>query len=239
MLTADLINLPYLQAQAGSQVARAGQTYYLQGRAQVTSVEDRRAVIAVRGSQPRPYVVQIFHEQQWLMVGCTCPHAAKHVTCKHIIAAAFQLRDHLIANPPNPWREVLTATLPPPRRRTTSMVLLFSLVQRGAAWALTPYTIAERSLPEAVVADPKALLAALRSPDVLSQAKIPRFARPSASAVAESRACVSDTVGTRSPRRAGSNREEHESESEELEGHEGRERIRGARRQTTGKGEVN
>jgi non-specific serine/threonine protein kinase len=173
MLTADLIDMQHLQHQAGPRVARAGLAYYQQGRAKVLGIQSHAATIAVRGSQPRPYAVEITQQQQWLLAECSCPHAATGITCKHIIAAAYQLRDHLIAHPPNPWREVFAATRQP-RRRTGAMLLLFSLVRRGTTWSLTPYTIAERALPEDALEDAAALLKALKSPQLISQAKVPR-----------------------------------------------------------------
>ncbi len=176
MLTADMININihYLQAQAGQLAARAGLSYYRQNRTEVISVEAHKAVIAVRDSQSQPYTVQIYQQNQWMLAGCSCPHAARGVTCKHIIAAAYHLLDHLTAHPPNPWREVLAATKAPRRRASAGAMLLFSLVHRGTSWALTPYTIAERALPDCALEDPAALLRALKSPQVIAQAKTPR-----------------------------------------------------------------
>ena len=152
MLKADLINIEYLRMQAGGKAAREGLSYYRQGQARVLSAEAHKALIAVQGSQPRPYTVEIALQQQWLMVGCSCPQAAKGFTCKHAIAAAYQLRDYLIEHPPNPWREVLSASRPP-RRRAGGATLLFSLVRRGTTWSLTAYTLPERALPDGALDD--------------------------------------------------------------------------------------
>jgi len=133
-----------------------------------------QAVFEVAGSQKKPYTVTITSDPYGVITDCTCPHAAKGALCKHVVAAAHTLADHLIAHPLNPWRSVFASFQALPRRRPTPMRLVFSLLERGATWTLMPYTIAERVIPQAVMDDPVALHRHLMTKDVLIQAKIPR-----------------------------------------------------------------
>ncbi|HBW52337.1 MAG TPA: serine/threonine protein kinase [Herpetosiphon sp.] len=132
-----------------------------------------QALFAVHGSQENPYTVTIISDQHWLISDCTCPYAAKGVICKHVVAAALYLYDQLVAHPPSIWRSIFANIQPPTRRRQNSMLLIFSLIERGASWTLVPYTFAERVIPQPVMHDPVALHKHLNTSAMLKHAKIP------------------------------------------------------------------
>ncbi len=88
-----------------------------------------------------------------VLVFCDCPFADydEDVICKHGVAAALFLRDHLQQSAPVPWEDVLsravrTSSSPTPRR--PAEFLFFSLQARGNSWAVVPYTVASTFFPE-------------------------------------------------------------------------------------------
>ncbi|WP_240614520.1 SWIM zinc finger family protein [Herpetosiphon llansteffanensis] len=154
MLTAEILNIPALRAEAGQRVAQAGEIYYREGRVRLRELTGEQAIFDVSGSQAYPYSITIASDQFGLIGYCECINADKGELCKHVFAAALALFDRLEAQPLNPWRTVFANHQVPTRRRQNPMLLVFSLQERGFTWTLVPYTITERAIPQAEIADP-------------------------------------------------------------------------------------
>ncbi len=147
-----LLNVEHLIAHAGASIAARGRAYYAQKwRLRVQHVSAEQAIVRVRGSQT--YTVEFMRAGSAVLVFCDCPYADydEDVICKHGVAAALFLRDHLTENAPVPWADVLsqvvrTSASPAPKR--AAELLFFSLQARGNSWMVVPYTVAAGFFPE-------------------------------------------------------------------------------------------
>src|SRR5215211_1435112 len=103
------LSVERLIARAGATIAARGRAYYAQKwRLRVQHVSAEEAVVRVRGSQQ--YTVEFMRAGGRVLVFCDCPYAGydEDVICKHGVAAALFLRDHLKQNAPAPWEDVLS-----------------------------------------------------------------------------------------------------------------------------------
>ncbi|HEY0323593.1 MAG TPA: SNF2-related protein [Pyrinomonadaceae bacterium] len=147
-----ILNIERLMARAGAGVAARGRAYYAQKwRLRVQHVSADEAVIRVQGSQR--YTVEFMKDGNRVLAFCDCPYAGyeEDVVCKHIVAAALFLRDHLKQNTPVPWEDVLSQavrTSSSPASKRPAVFLFFSLQARGNSWAVVPYTVASTFFPE-------------------------------------------------------------------------------------------
>src|SRR5215204_2645570 len=146
------LSVERLIARAGATIAARGRAYYAQKwRLRVQHVSAEEAVVRVRGSQQ--YTVEFMRAGGRVLVFCDCPYADydEDVICKHGVAAALFLRDHLKQNAPVPWEDVLSQavrTSPRPEPKGPAEFLFFSLQARGNSWAVVPYTVAARLFTE-------------------------------------------------------------------------------------------
>ncbi|MDT5269905.1 MAG: non-specific serine/threonine protein kinase [Acidobacteriota bacterium] len=146
------LNVERLLASAGPTIAARGREYYAQKwRLRVQQLSAEEAVVRVRGNQQ--YTVEFMRDGDEVLVFCDCPYADydEDVVCKHGVAAALFLRDHLKQSAPVPWEDVLsqavrTSSSSAPKR--AAEFLFFSLQARGNSWAIVPYTVASTFFPE-------------------------------------------------------------------------------------------
>jgi non-specific serine/threonine protein kinase len=153
-LSPAALNVERLVRRAGATVAARGRAYYNQKwRLRVEHAGAEEASVRVQGS--RRYLVEFTLEGGDVELFCDCPYADydEGIICKHKVAAALFLRDHLEDRAPVPWEEVLTqAVRESPRGATQPRpeeFLFFSLQSRGSSWAVVPYTVAASFFPEA------------------------------------------------------------------------------------------
>ena len=145
-LSPATLNVERLIARAGVTVAARGRAYYAQKwRLRVQHVSAGEAVVRVQGSQR--YEVEFLQNGGRVLAFCDCPYAGyeEEVICKHVVAAALFLRDHLKQNAPVPWEDVLSQvvrTSSNPALARAAEFLFFSLQARGSSWAVVPYTVA-------------------------------------------------------------------------------------------------
>src|SRR5215212_12017437 len=139
-----ILNVERLAARAGATIAARGRAYYAQKwRLRVQHVSADEAFVKVQGSQR--YEVEFWNEGGRVRAFCDCPYAGyeEDVVCKHVVAAALFLRDHLKQNAPVPWEDVLSQavrTSPSHEPKGAAEFLFFSLQARGNSWAVVPYT---------------------------------------------------------------------------------------------------
>jgi non-specific serine/threonine protein kinase len=145
------LNVERLIARAGATIAARGRAYYAQKwRFHVQRVSAEEAVVKVRGS--RQYTVEFMEDGNSLLAFCDCPYAGydEDVICKHAVAGALFLSDHLKQNAPVPWEDVISQATRNPSRPTSkepSAFLFFSLQSRGNSWIVVPYTVASAFFP--------------------------------------------------------------------------------------------
>ena len=156
ILTVDTLNIPRLLRLADRNTIQRGQTYYAQRRVILRSIEKDRAELAVRGSAPQPYNVELDMADGLAYLMCDCPLGGNDpdTVCKHVVAAALTVRDYLAAHPRVTWDSVLSQAVAQTSRRAApspTLLLLFSLQKRNSVWGVFPY-----SLPASAFLDPQA-----------------------------------------------------------------------------------
>lgn len=151
-LLSAALNVEGLISRAGSAVAARARVYYQQPwRFRLEHLSQDEAVIRVQGSET--YHVEFFLEDRGKVLAlCDCPYADEEprVICKHKVAAGLYLRDYLKRSVPSEtWESVLTKAVRSSRsaQETAGKLLFFSLQQRGASWAVVPYTVAAGFFP--------------------------------------------------------------------------------------------
>lgn len=142
---------------AGATVASRGRAYYGQRwRLKVERVSAGEAAVRVHGSQR--YTVEFVLDDDDVTVLCDCPYAdyEPDVICKHGVAAALFLSDHLQHHAPAAWDDVLARAVrndSRPAAKHPAEFLFFSLQSRGSSWAVVPYKVAASFFPEAAGRD--------------------------------------------------------------------------------------
>ena len=129
-----------------------GRVYYAQKwRLRLQNFGEYEAVVRVQGSEM--YRVEFLRDRSNVLSFCDCPYAGYEadVICKHIVAAALFLRDHLSERAPVLWESVLsqvarTSSSSAPKR--ASEFLFFSLQARGGSWAIVLYTVPSTFFPK-------------------------------------------------------------------------------------------
>ncbi len=136
------------------EIIRRGQAYYADGRVTITHFDGESATCSVRGTAGRYTVVLKAAERNRLSTSCTCPYAAKGKICKHIVAAALAVRDHIKAIESR-WDYRLQQVLEQPLRRTTApipqerYILLYGLLLGETGASLFPYIVFVSQWPDA------------------------------------------------------------------------------------------
>ena len=176
VLTVDTLNIPRLLRLTDRNTVQRGQAYYAQRRVFLRSIGRDRAELAVRGSAPEPYRVDLDMADGLAFLMCDCPLGGNDpdTVCKHVVAAALAVRDYLLTHPRVTWDSVLSQAVAQNTRRAVSapnLLLLFSLQKRSSAWGVFPY-----SLPAAAFLDPRADSAALLK--VIKRDRLSKQAKP-------------------------------------------------------------
>lgn len=113
-------------------IIRRGQAYYSEGRVSLKSFDGESATATVQGTRGQCTVTIKATPQGRPALTCTCPHAAKGNICKHMIAAALAVREH-IRSIQNRWDYRLHQALeriPAPKKEalpSEPYILLYSL----------------------------------------------------------------------------------------------------------------
>ncbi|MGH9941509.1 MAG: SNF2-related protein [Pyrinomonadaceae bacterium] len=180
-MSPETLPVERLLARAGSAVALRGRNYFRQTwRFRLRSLTPREAVVRVQGSQR--YEVEFMLDSDGVETYCDCPYADMDpgVVCKHAVAAALFLREHLRQHrPQEAWQEVLTKVT----RNTaatgsgrsadeaaTAVLLFFSLQKRGQSWAVVPYVVNAGFFPAEARADAEAVARVVAERQLSSQA---------------------------------------------------------------------
>ena len=176
ILTPETLDIPRLLRLTDRETVQRGQTYYAQRRVFLRSIGQDRAELAVRGSAPQPYNVELDMADGRAYLMCDCPVGGNDpdIVCKHVVAAALAVRDYLLSHPRITWDSVLAqAVAQTPRRAAPSanLVLLFSLQKRSSVWGVFPY-----SLPAGAFPDPRADAADLLK--VIKRQRLSKQAKP-------------------------------------------------------------
>ncbi len=159
VLSLTTLDAAHILVRADPAVKARGRAYYQQyWRVRLEHLDEQEATLRVQGS--RRYQVEVWLEDDGeVVVLCDCPYAgdAPRVICKHKVAAVLFLENHLRHNAPPTWESVLTKAVRPSSARSVqgkaAALLFFSLQQRGASWAVVPYTVALNFFPDASLHD--------------------------------------------------------------------------------------
>ena len=173
-LTEAAVDIPALAARTDSGTFQRGRDYSLQGRVRLRLVERDGAVAEVRGTET--YTVLFEMRGDKLLSACDCPVSGGDPgeVCKHQIAAALTLKNHLRSHPPATWETVLASAVKAGARTTGAgprQALFFSLQERRSEWAVFPYTLPLSLVAEADLSSPDALGKFIKSGKLSKQAK--------------------------------------------------------------------
>jgi hypothetical protein len=127
-----------------------GQTYFMQRRARLRTLEPTEAIFQVQGSQL--YEVVIWLDAGQIRMTCSCPVGGdEDAPCKHEVAALLALRSYLRLNPPTTWETVLEKAVSQKIRRSgpgvAKLLIVFSLQRRYSEWSVAPYSLALSYFP--------------------------------------------------------------------------------------------
>ncbi|HMQ31124.1 MAG TPA: DEAD/DEAH box helicase [Chloroflexaceae bacterium] len=153
LLTAETIPVDQLLQGTHPANLKQGRELYRQGRARVEQTNGASAVVTVNETDKLTFPVKATLSNAaggFVQLQCGCRGSGWGL-CKHRVAAALALRDHLKANPPAIWRAVLDQAIKSPTRQSvappSANVIVFSLQERGQAWTVVPYSMTGRLLP--------------------------------------------------------------------------------------------
>ncbi len=174
-LTEDAVNIPALAARTDSGTFQRGREYSLQGRVRLRHIGRDGAVAEVRGAETYSVVFEVDAEGR-LLSACDCPVSGANpsIVCKHQIAAALALKNHLRSHPPQTWETVLTSAVKASQRSNmpaARQVLFFSLQERRSEWAIFPYTLPLSLFADADLAGADALGAFIKRQKLSKLAK--------------------------------------------------------------------
>lgn len=175
LLTAETIPVDQLLQTTHPSIVKQGRELHREGLAKVEQSSGTSATILVEEPGSHAMQVKVALTGNQMSLTCLCRTAYGWGLCKHRVAAALALRDYLKLNPPSMWRAVLDQAIhAQPRTRTVGPgnVLLFSIQQRSGSWAVVPYSLNGRLLPEPNLGSkPDALAAALEAQNIFGQVK--------------------------------------------------------------------
>ncbi len=144
------INLQGLRGAAGEKIYERGEAYFRWGRVEIDEITDSIAICYVRGNQLYRVSLSVAHD--YLYMDCDCPFAENGWICKHQVAAALAVFNHLREQDHLDWQKQLNKILgirPSSRSpRSRPYYLFFSLQQAGvASWRLAPYILPLSAFP--------------------------------------------------------------------------------------------
>jgi non-specific serine/threonine protein kinase len=183
-LTVETLNKDRLRNAAGERIYEQGQAYLDWGRVQIQNVGKHLATCLVFDSTS--YLVEISLDDKYLYLRCDCRYASQGKICKHDVAAALAVHEHLRKKLPPHWSEqldkVLSKTVTSPRA-ATPYLLFFSLQNTSYAatetWQISPHKLHLNALPEEMIRangqfDEQAAYAFIENnPELIPQIKSP------------------------------------------------------------------
>ena len=165
VFTADTLPVDQLLLSFSPQLKKQGDELYSKGQTKVEQSAATSALISVEEPPRPPNQVRVYLSGNYVNLTCTCPQSYGWGTCKHKAAALYALRDYLRVNPPSVWKAILDKAIQPPARRSapppSGNAILFSLIERGNAWAIAPYTLSGKHLPANHGGDPDTIASAI------------------------------------------------------------------------------
>ena len=165
VFTADTLPVDQLLLSFSPQLKKQGDELYSKGQTKVEQSAATSALISVEEPPRPPNQVRVYLSGNYVNLTCTCPQSYGWGTCKHKAAALYALRDYLRVNPPSVWKAILDKAIQPPARRSapppSGNAILFSLIERGNAWAIAPYTLNGKHLPTNHGGDPDTIASAI------------------------------------------------------------------------------
>ena len=146
-MTSNLIKLlttKNIRSLAGRHIYKYGESYYRSGLVEVQSVLEREAHCRVRGT--RYYYVHLWTQDDDLGGSCTCPHVESGWFCKHMTAAALEVKAYGIKYGSSNWRTALTnfvkmGPVEMTKKYKIENWLFLSLQRSDNDWHLVPYRI--------------------------------------------------------------------------------------------------
>lgn len=112
------------------------------------SLDSEKALYTVRGTHD--YRVEIYLEDGAFFADCDCPYSddVTEIICKHKVAAALHLENHLRFHPIPDWRNMLEDFLNAKNKKSTETnFLLFSLQAENSRWQVIPFYLPARYFP--------------------------------------------------------------------------------------------
>jgi non-specific serine/threonine protein kinase len=161
-LNVETLNEERLKKSVDADVFEHGKILYLDGRVQITSIQDAMAHCLVQDKHP--YRIEIKVAKGYLYLKCDCRYAFQGLICEHDIAACLAIKDVLQQRQLPTWRnqigKVIGASQLTPRKNSSPRYLLFFSLQESTKfessnWRITAYqlpqTVLSKLLPEQIV----------------------------------------------------------------------------------------
>lgn len=146
----------YILENADHEIIKRGKNYYRSwGRCRLKSLNTETASYIVRGT--RDYNVRIFIESGEFRADCDCPYTDEvtEIICKHKVAAALHLEEHLRNRPLPDWSDQLQTFLKSKEKKTSEKkFLIFSLQMEYSRWQIFPYYLPAHYFPPEIRHDP-------------------------------------------------------------------------------------
>lgn len=164
-LSTETLPADRLIARADPSSRARGQSYFLEGRVRLESLDLTDALFRVRGTRQYEVIISVITGNP--EATCTCAlGGTEEYPCKHIVACLLTLRNYLRLNAPPTWEAVLSKVLDDSTARrgatATTQLLFFSLQKRYSSWGLFPYALAAGHFPQEVRDDPQAIARIIR-----------------------------------------------------------------------------
>ncbi|GAB4213451.1 MAG: hypothetical protein OHK0022_50610 [Roseiflexaceae bacterium] len=152
LLTTETLALERLLKVASPQVVQQGRNDYAQERVTLGTVgfTDARATVQMPNSS---YTVLIRMQNDQVTLICSCNQGHMWTMCRHRVATALALHDHLLAHPPSMWKAILKKA-PSSSRASNNGQIVFSLQDYGKQWLLHAYSIAGKYFPDELPQNP-------------------------------------------------------------------------------------
>lgn len=159
-LSTETLQADRIIARADPSTRVRGQSYFMEGRTRLESLDLTDAFFRVRGSQRYEVIISVASGQPQATCSCAMD-GTEEFPCKHIVACLLTLRNYLRLNAPPTWEAVLSKVLDDTagRRGVTqaTQMLFFSLQKRYSSWGLFPYGLAASHFPPEVRNDLQAV----------------------------------------------------------------------------------
>lgn len=142
---------------AENEIVKRGKGYYnAWSRCRLQNLSSETARYTVRGTHD--YKVKIFVEDGEFVADCDCPYSDNitEIICKHKVAAALHLENHLRYNPIPDWRNTLETVLNnKAKKAAANNFLVFSLQAENSRWSVIPYQLPARYFPVEIWENPE------------------------------------------------------------------------------------